>query len=161
MHKQTVIVSKPQREKAAEESLEPYMKVTRFCEIRRRRLSRNRYKMQEANLVPRYLFADTTDSSVIGEALAADHAAPRQAISMVLGTVPDGSLDPLRALDRRQVDANAETALVKPQIGSLVTLKSGPLEGWNVTVRALHGKDFSATCKGYPIRLPYSNLHPG
>lgn len=160
----TVLVTRPQREKHAEEALHRAgIKTYRYVErIRVRRERRREYEFKERSLHPRYVFAETINSEALGCAMAADHAAPKPSITGILGMTQDTSLASLRAIDGRELDPDGPQAMTKPKIGSLVTLRSGPFEGWGVRVTALHGNAFSATaCGKYPLRLPYTHLHQG
>lgn len=164
MHDITVIVARPQRDRQAQDILAANQVIThRFMErvrVRRRR-KRACNEFRDRCLHQRYLFSESSDR--IFDAIRADHAAPRPSIQGILGGTSRGSLAPLQAIHGREVSAPAERP--KPLIGESVTLRSGPLEGWRVTVRALHGHAFSAECRSgkmvAPVRLPYTHLHPG
>lgn len=162
----TAVTTRPQREEKAEDVIRRHgVKTFRPVEIRvsRKRLAKGQTpKLRRVGLCPRYVFAGSTCAEQLGIIMADDHAAPKPSIAGLLGIARDEALEPLRAIDGRETDQNAPAKITKPVVGTLVSLRSGPFEGWNVLVTALHGNSFSATaCDKYPLRLPYTHLHPG
>ena len=157
-----VISTAPQRERKAADNLGVAgIKIKRFLEhVRVRRGEKPKsFKLIARDLAPGYVYGDASKDDV-ARAIANEHQSGRWAARGIVGLTSQASLAPLAAIDGREVCEQSE-ATAKPRIGDLVTVRSGPFQGWNVKVRALHGSAFSADCKGYPIRLPYDHLrHP-
>lgn len=165
----TAVTTKPQREEKAEDVIRRHgVKTFRPVEIRvsRKRIAKGQQpKLRRVGICPRYVFAGSTCADQLGIIMADDHAAPKPSISGLLGIARDEALEPLRAIDGRETDPNAPAKITKPVVGTVVSLRSGPFEGWRVKVMALHGSAFSAEASYgknvVPLRLPYTHLHPG
>lgn len=159
-----IIKTRPQTERRAADTLaERGISTEVWHEMRVIRSRTGGRRRIERPLMPGYIGAQATPAEVMAAAHAAEDVHLRRDVTGVVGVAHDGALTYVRAEHGREVDPYGllPRRSEKPAVGDLVTLRSGPFQGWNVRVRALHGRAFSADCAGYPVRLPYEHLHPG